>query len=196
MRAFRRQYPEVELGLEEIPTAALLERLHGGHLDCAFIRPGRCDPDGVRLHPLGEEPFVAVLPASHPLAKTVSFPLSKLARETFALFARQAGPSLFDELLAACREAGFEPILGQETPQIASVAHLVAAGLGASLVPRSVSAVRVEGVKYLPLRGKAPVARLALVTALEVRSVVVRQFVEMVEAQKGSRLNEAEKVTG
>ena len=186
LRAFCRQYPEIELGLEEAPTAALLERLNGGHLDCAFIRPGRCDPAGVRVHALGEEPFVAVVPSGHSLARSGPLPLSKLAAETFALFAREAGPSLFDELLAACREAGFEPTLGQQAPQITSVAHLVAAGLGISLVPKSVSAVRVEGVVYLPIRGEAPLARLALATSLEMRSVVVRQFVEIIEAEKGN----------
>ncbi|MBE7158720.1 MAG: LysR family transcriptional regulator, partial [Rhodospirillales bacterium] len=33
LRVFRRKFPEVELALEEAPTTALLERLHGGHLD-------------------------------------------------------------------------------------------------------------------------------------------------------------------
>ncbi|MBE7212386.1 MAG: LysR family transcriptional regulator [Gluconacetobacter diazotrophicus] len=184
LRAFRRRYPAVELSLEEAPTATLLERLRGGHLDGVFIRPGRCDPAGVKVYALDEEPFVAVLPSGHALAKAGSLTLSALAGETFVLFARRAGPSLFDEITAACRQAGFEPVLGQEAPQLTSVANLVAAELGVSLVPRSISQVRVEGVEYLAIRGEPPVARLVLATGAEVRSVVVRQFVELAVARQ------------
>ena len=185
LRAFRRRFPAVDLALEEAPTAALLERLHGGGLDGAFVRLGRCDPGGVRIHVLGEEAFVAVLPSNHPLARANSLPLSKLAAETFVLFARRDGPSLYDELLAVGHEAGFEPNLGQEAPQLTSVANLVAAGLGIALVPRSLSQVQVPGVKYLPLVGKPPMARLALATLPKATSNVLRHFVELAEAAAG-----------
>lgn len=185
LRAFRRKFPGVDLVLEEAPTAALLERLHGGALDGAFIRLGRSDPGGVRVYDLGQEPFVVVLPSDHALAKVDRLSLSMLAAENFVLFARRDGPSLYDELLAVGRGAGFEPILGQEAPQLTSVANLVAAGLGIALVPRSLSQVQVPGIKYLPLAGKSPVARLALATLVAAPSSVVRHFVELVETAAG-----------
>ncbi|MCY1083432.1 hypothetical protein [Archangium lansingense] len=46
----------------------------------------------------------------------------------------------------ACRSAGFEPILGHEAPQRSSIAPLIAAGLGVSVVPASLAQVRVPGV--------------------------------------------------
>ncbi len=186
LRAFGRQYPGVELCLEEAPTAGLLTRLLDRYLDAVFIRPGRTNPDGVRVLALGEEAMVAALPAKHALARGKTLGLAELAKERLVLFPREAGPSLFDEIITSCRRAGIEPALGQEAPQITSVANFVAAGLGVSLVPASVAQIRVAGVVYLPIRKPAPVARLALATRPEERSTVVRQFVALV--QEASRL--------
>ena len=184
LRAFGEQYPAVELCLEEVPTARLLERLLDRQVDAAFIRPGRLDPGEVRVHSLGQEAMVAAVPAGHALARDKTLTLSALAAERLVLFPRKAGPSLFDEIIAACRRAGFEPTLGQEAPQITSVANFVATGLGVSIVPASVAQIQVAGVAYLPIRRSAPVARLALATRREERSTLVRQFVATVERVK------------
>ncbi len=181
LRAFGQQFPAVELCLHEAPTTGLLERLLDRRLDAAFIRPGRLDPGEVRVRSLGAETMVAAVPAGHVLAKGKTLPLAALAREPLVLFPRAEGPSLFDEIITACRRAGIEPTLGQEAPQITSAANFVAAGLGVSLVPASVAQVQVAGVAYLPIRKPAPVARLALATRLEERSTVVRQFVSITE---------------
>ncbi|OJH42700.1 LysR family transcriptional regulator [Cystobacter ferrugineus] len=183
VRAFRRAHPEVEFSLEEANTTTLLERLAGEELDAAFIRPGRANPQGVRVYSLLEEPMWAVLPSSHPLAQAGAVALAALAREPFVLFPRSAGASLFDEVLSACQRAGFEPNLVQEVSQLASVGNLVAAELGVSVVPASMAQVRVPGVEYLPLVGDAPVARLALATRLDEDSGGVRQFVTLAEAE-------------
>jgi DNA-binding transcriptional LysR family regulator len=182
LRAFGQRYPAVELCLEEANTATLLERLLDRQLDAAFIRPGRLDPDGVRVRTLGHEAMVAAVPADHRLAKGKTLALSMLAREPLILFPRAAGPSLFDEIMVACRLAGFEPVLGQEAPQITSVANLVAAGLGVSVVPASIAQILVAGVVYVPIRKPTPIARLALVTPLDGHSPIVRQFVAVVDS--------------
>ena len=181
LRAFGQRHPAVELCLEEANTATLLKRLLDGQLDAAFIRPGQADPHGVRVHPLDQEPMVAVVSADHRLAKGKTLALSALAKEPLVLFAREAGPSLFDEIVTTCRQAGFEPVLGQEAPQITSVANLVAAGLGISVVPASTAQIQVAGVVYLPIRKPAPTARLALATRLEGRSTIVQQFAALVD---------------
>jgi len=62
---------------------------------------------------------------------------SRNRSEPLILLQREIGPSLFDTVVAACRNAGFEPRLAQPAPQSASIVHLVAAELGVSLVPAS-----------------------------------------------------------
>jgi DNA-binding transcriptional LysR family regulator len=184
LRAFRMRYPAVDLSLEEDSTTGLLDRLQGEALDVALIRPGATDPEGLRIFPIDQEPMVAVLPIGHPLAEADRLPLSALAAEAFVLFPRAAGPSLFDEVIAACRRAGFEPVLGQVAPEIASVGNLVAAGFGVSIVPASIAQVRVTGVVYIPIRDDARVFRLVLAIRRDNRSVTVRNFTSLLAAER------------
>lgn len=184
VRSFRRAYPEIDLTLEEAHTTRLLERLGAEELDAVFIRPGNADPPSFRSHALAEEAMVIVLPSGHPLAEAESLPLSALSDELFVLFPRTAGPSLFDGIIAACRQAGFEPILGQIAPQITSIANLIAVELGVSVVPSAVAQIRVPGVAYVPIAGNGPVARLALATRRDERSAVVQNFIACVLATK------------
>jgi DNA-binding transcriptional LysR family regulator len=184
VRGFRRAYPDVALVLEEAETSGLLDRLVKEDLDAVFIRPGRLDPEGVRVQRLDNEAMRILLPSDHPLAETDALPLSALAIEPFVLFPRDAGPGFFDDVIAACREAGFEPILGHTAPQISSIGNLVAAELGVSIVPTSVAALSVAGVVALPILGAAPVASLALATRVYERSTVVRNFAALVAAER------------
>jgi DNA-binding transcriptional LysR family regulator len=182
--AFRRAYPNVDLTLEETPTATLLDRLASTELDAAFIRLGTLDPVGLRVRLLDNEPMVIVLPARHPLAISSRLPLLALAGEPFVLFPRKAGPSLFDGVIAACRQAGFDPVLGQEAPQFSSAINLVAAELGVSVVPASIAQLRVPGVVYLPIEGVAPVARLLLATRPSDTTMAIRNFSAIVVAEQ------------
>jgi DNA-binding transcriptional LysR family regulator len=137
IRAFRRAYAAVELMLEEANTTRLVAGLQDGSFDAVFLRPGATGSEAFQLRLLSEEPMVVALPASHPVAAQDEVDLSMLKDDPFLLFPRQIGPTLYDGIMGACREAGFEPVIGQLAPQIASVVNLVAAELGVSIVPAS-----------------------------------------------------------
>jgi DNA-binding transcriptional LysR family regulator len=176
IRTFRRRWPGIILSLDETNTIRLLERLGRGELDVGFIRPGVQDPQDVRLKRLPDEPMLIALPARHELASRERLPLSALAKDPFVLFPRTTGLSLYDEVVSACRACGFEPVVVQEAPQIASVVNLVAAELGVSIVPASISQIRLKGVTYRPIEGVAPIARLALAYRRGWQSPAVRNL--------------------
>jgi DNA-binding transcriptional LysR family regulator len=185
IRVFREDYPNVQLTLEEEDTTTLLEGLSEQTLDAAFVRPGRNDPDGVQVHRLFEETMMIALPSGHPLVKASGLPLSALAKDRFLLFPRSAGPGFFDEIISACRRAGFEPRMGYEAPQITSVGNMIAAGLGVSIVPISIATqVCVAGVKYLKIIGDAPKAPIALAIRTDEQSVTVKNFVTLAKEFK------------
>jgi DNA-binding transcriptional LysR family regulator len=185
IRVFRENYPNVELTLEEEDTTTLLEGLSEQTLDVAFIRPGRNDPDGVQVHRLFDETMMIALPSNHRLVKASSLPLSAVAKDRFLLFPRSAGPGFFDEIILACRRAGFEPRMGYEAPQITSVGNMIAAGLGVSIVPISIATqVCVAGVKYLKIIGEAPKASIALAIRPDEQSVTVKNFVTLAKGFK------------
>lgn len=177
IRAFRRAYAGVHLTLEEANTTPLVAGLHEGSLDAVFLRPGAPGSDRFQLRMLSEEPMVVALPERHPIAARKEIDLAMLKDEPFLLFARAAGPTLYDVIVGACEKAGFEPKIGQIAPQLASLLNLVAAELGVSIVPASMSQLRVKGVAYRQIAGQAPIARLALAYRRGETSPVVRNFI-------------------
>jgi DNA-binding transcriptional LysR family regulator len=121
----------------------------------------------VQFHHIATEPMKIVLPATHRLAKKRKIALSDLAEDPFVMLPREASPTLHDVIVGACREAGFEPIAGQQAPQLSSVVNLVAAEFGVSLVPASVCQIQVEGVVYIDALGKPISIRLVLASRIE-----------------------------
>ncbi|WP_343125550.1 LysR substrate-binding domain-containing protein [Xanthomonas arboricola] len=94
-----------------------------------------------------------------------SAPLAALAGEPFILFPPSFGSSLYDEILAACRQSGVTLRITQDAPQMSSIVNLVAAELGVSVVPASTAQLQLPGVRYLDIEGQMPLARLALAVA-------------------------------
>lgn len=182
IRRFRARWPEVQLSLTEMNTLALMQKLERGELDATFMRPSLDDPTGIRLRRLPDEPMVIALPASHPLARHSKLPLAALADEPFILFPRLVGLSLYDDVVLACRKAGFELTVAQEAPQISSVVNLVAADLGVSIVPASISQIKLEGVAYRPIEGPPAVARLALAMLKTHRSPVTENLMSLLNS--------------
>jgi DNA-binding transcriptional LysR family regulator len=182
IRNFRRAWPRVRVTLEEANTTRLVEGLAQQALDLVFLRPGVGGMPGIRLQRMADEAMKVVLPASHPLAKRKRLRLSALAGEPFVLFPRAVGLSLYDSVFTACRDAGFEPQLSQEAPQISSVVNLVAAELGVSIVPASIAQMAVRGVRYVDIEGDAPVARLALAIREGDARMMVRNFMALESA--------------
>ncbi|ANP88061.1 LysR family transcriptional regulator [Rhizobium leguminosarum] len=182
IRRFRARWPEVQLSLTEMNTLALMQKLERGELDATFMRPSLDDPAGIRLRRLPDEPMVIALPASHPLARRNKLPLAALADEPFILFPRLVGLSLYDDVVLACRKAGFELTVAQEAPQISSVVNLVAADLGVSIVPASISQIKLEGVAYRPIEGPPAVARLALAMLKTHRSPVTENLISLLNS--------------
>ncbi len=176
LRVFRRAYPGVGLSLEEANTTRLTTGLDDGTLDVAFLRPEGAAGRGLQLRHLSEEPMMLAMPTGHAMIGEDEVDLAGLAKDPFILFPRSIGPTLYDTIVGACREAGFEPRIDQFAPQLSSIVNLVAAELGVSMVPASMSQLHVAGVGFRAIRGQTPVARLALAYRQGNTSVLVRNF--------------------
>ena len=176
LRAFRRAYPGVELTLEEANTTRLTAGLDDGTLDIAFLRPEGASGTDLQLRLISEEPMLLAMPAGHTLVGEDEVDLAKLAQDPFILFPRSIGPTLYDTIMDACRKSGFDPHVDQLAPQISSIVNLVAAELGVSIVPASMSQLHVAGVVFREIKGQAPTARLALAYRKGNTSHLVRNF--------------------
>jgi DNA-binding transcriptional LysR family regulator len=100
-----------------------------------------------------------------------------LKDDPFVLFPRETAPMVYDTVVDACRKAGFEPVIGQLAPHFSSIVNLVAAELGVSIVPVSMTQVRVPGIAYRRIVGQSPKTRLALAFRRGETSPVVRNFI-------------------
>jgi DNA-binding transcriptional LysR family regulator len=179
IRRFRRAYPDVDLSLREANTTLLVEAVESGELDVAFLRTWTDLTGHLRLRRVAEEPMLAVVPTGHRVSRQKTVNLRDLRSERFVLIPRSVGPDFFDAIVSACRESGFEPDVDQSAaPQINSVVSLVSAELGVSLVPPSTQQLRMAGVAYVPIKGRAPTARLSLAHRRGDTSTIVRNFID------------------
>ena len=67
----------------------------------------------VVVEPVLDEALVMTLPMNHALASEPALPLTALRNETILLRPRPVGTGLADAIVAACRDAGFRPLVGR-----------------------------------------------------------------------------------
>ncbi|HEV2124936.1 MAG TPA: LysR family transcriptional regulator, partial [Chloroflexota bacterium] len=179
LRAFHGRYPDVRLVVREDRTAALVQAVRSGHLDVAFVRPPVTD-DGLHCEVVVDEPLVVAMPAEHPLADDERVPIKLLAHDRFIVVPWHEHPGLYDEVIATCRRAGFDPSIAEEAYPISSVVLLVAAGLGVSLVPAFLAKHLCQGnVVYRRLQEPAGELQLSLTWPADGASPAVQGFVDI-----------------
>lgn len=163
------QTPQMPLMLQENFTTKLLEMLRTGEIDCAILAEPFPDV-GLAAAPLYEEPFFAALPSSHTLAQGQSVCADDLRQETMLLLG--AGHCFRDHVLEVCPEfaryaggadgaaSGIQRSF--EGSSLETIKHMVAAGMGVTLVPRlsvpehalptaAASAPQESFIRYLPI---------------------------------------------
>jgi LysR family hydrogen peroxide-inducible transcriptional activator len=173
--------PQMPLMLQENFTVKLLEMLRTGEIDCAILAEPFPDT-GLAVAPLYDEPFMAAVPSTHPLAAKKSVSAAELKSETMLLLG--AGHCFRDHVLEVCPEfarfaSNAEGIRKSfEGSSLETIKHMVAAGMGVTLVPRlsvprdallTVSRRRKSDetyIRYLPIReedgGPPPTRRVVL----------------------------------
>ncbi len=171
--------PQMPLMLQENFTVKLLEMLRTGEIDCAIMAEPFPDT-GLALAPLYDEPFLAAVPSTHPLASRKTITAQELKAETMLLLG--TGHCFRDHVLEVCPEfarfsSDAEGIRKSfEGSSLETIKHMVAAGMGITLVPRlSVPKHALEAkpdgkrrrddqefVRYIPFDGDPPVRRVVL----------------------------------
>ena len=162
IRQYRQRYPDVEMTLTQGDSETLVAQLREGALDAAFVRPPFALDGGLAFAPLDEEPLMVALPLGHALARRKRLAPADLAQERFILYSRKSGYGLSADIMAACRQHGLNPLIGQRAPQLSSAVNLVAAGMGVAIVPASLRHLRPDGVACRPFALDWPRAVLGL----------------------------------
>jgi LysR family hydrogen peroxide-inducible transcriptional activator len=169
--------PQMPLMLQENFTVKLLEMLRTGEIDCAIMAEPFPDT-GLAIAPLYDEPFMAAVPTTHHLATHKTIVAEELKKETMLLLG--TGHCFRDHVLEVCPEfarfsSDAEGIRKSfEGSSLETIKHMVAAGMGVTLVPRlsvpkDAFAAKPRRrsddqafVKYIPFEGEPPSRRVVL----------------------------------
>ncbi|TCJ16002.1 LysR family transcriptional regulator [Rubrobacter taiwanensis] len=180
LRAFGERFPSVELLLREADPDRLLGSLGDGRVDVGFLYLPLFEQGSLESRSVSREPFVAVLPDTHPLAARPRVTLQDLAEEPFVLTPKYRGAGLRDKIAAHCRRAGFEPRVVQEAWLMQTTVSLVAGGIGVTLVPASLRNLQRTGVVYKAVEGLSPEIELGAVWRRGDTSPVLKAFLNVV----------------
>jgi DNA-binding transcriptional LysR family regulator len=179
-RIAARETPGLVLRFQpDLLTPAQELALAENRIDLAVLRPP-LRRTGLSSRLITRERLVLAVPGSHRLAGDEQVGLAELRDEDFV------GYDAPDSVVAttvtqACLAAGFLPRRTHEVSEISIILTLVAAGLGVALLPESVLALRVDGVRYVPVADDVAVD-LALAWRRGDPSPALTRLVEALEA--------------
>jgi len=135
---FRRIHPGVRVALLDYTASAVQEAVRQGRADIGVCARNELDGD-LDFERVAADPFVALLPARHPLVPTPEVGLGDLVDHPIVAMAK--GTQIRTLIDSALHARGLSVRPAYEATQPAAVEAMVAAGLGASILPRiSVSA--------------------------------------------------------
>ncbi|WP_249279034.1 LysR substrate-binding domain-containing protein [Bordetella genomosp. 5] len=156
---YRSANPDVELDLVEANSNRMEAMLRGHHIDVAIMRPMTLDR-GIATVEIWREPMMLVLRQDHPWAKRRSIDIAQACTLPLIGYAQSASPyfrQLLDRMFA---RIGAHPSIVRESV-IPTLLTLVEVGVGAAIVPKSLSRMRGEPLVFLPLREAEPARILA-----------------------------------
>lgn len=174
--AFRHRYPHVTLELKNLPTALQVEALGSHALDAGFVRLPLTAPL-LALTPLHSEPFAIAISKSHRLAQEKHLTVGHLAEEPFIAYGQRWAPEFYQTWTGICRNAGFTPIVVQETAEMDTALALVAAGMGVAILPEGVANRHSRAVKVKPLAGEKIRSRIGIAIARDRKDPLLQNFI-------------------
>jgi DNA-binding transcriptional LysR family regulator len=178
VRTLSELLPDVDVRVRgEMLAPAQLAALSAGEIDLALLRPPVIDP-GLSTEIIRRDPLLVALPEGHRLSKRKVLAIGDLREEDLVAHAG-GGRSVMASLLATlCADAGFTPRVRHEVEETSTLVTLVAAGLGAAIVPAPTSALDIAGVVYRPLQPKSLGVELVAAWPASAHDQLVRRVIK------------------
>lgn len=147
----RERAPRMPLVIEEGYTASLVRRLRNGELDIIVIALPFEGPS-LQTCPLYAEPFVALLPASHPLIEREQLRSSDLDGEHVLLLGE--GHCFRAQVLEACPECNSTDAdqAQLESSSLETIRLMVASGIGVTVLPSTAAGADRYSQRLLAIR--------------------------------------------
>jgi LysR family hydrogen peroxide-inducible transcriptional activator len=151
------------LEIQEGYTSTLREKLNSGDLD-AIIISQPFSAAGIVTRDLYKEPFVVLMPASHPLAKFKT--VNEEALSEYNVLMLGEGHCFRDQVISSCPKCFLNNTAGVnlnwhtvEASSLETIRHMIAAGMGLTILPMTAAnsgAYRSHMLTTRPLKGSHP----------------------------------------
>jgi LysR family transcriptional regulator, hydrogen peroxide-inducible genes activator len=152
---FQNHYPDVTLHIVEDVTAVITRRVEAGELDVALASTCQRSPT-LRVERLGNEALLALVPEGHALAKQQTvITLDDLKSQRFLLLHEMH--CLSQQVHHLLESRRLHPEVALAGSQLSTIANMVAAGIGVSIVPNMmVKHQATPGCVSLPFAAPVP----------------------------------------
>ncbi|MGV9266936.1 LysR substrate-binding domain-containing protein [Kitasatospora sp. NPDC003701] len=179
---FRRRHPGIGVTLDDMSSSVQVERVRRGELDAGYIRLPAAD--GLKVLELSSDTLALACPPDRDRRPPVDPTDVGAAMEEYGLvqLTRARGPGLagqVDAYLAAC---GLHPDVVQHADDLQTVLALVAAGVGAALVPERVRGIAPAHVSITPIDHPAARWQVGVVWDPDRPPRALTTFLEVVRA--------------
>lgn len=181
IRRFRENYSDVQLDLVEVLSEYQPEQLRNGRIHLGISRYiGEFEhPQDLQYRSLFDDPFVVALPSSHPLAKQASVRTAELDGIPFITYPKDPRSLYIERVLSVLKSAGVYPAVSYTAIEIHTALALVAAGLGVTLVGRSIAENNRNDIVFLPVSDLNVRSTLVAVTRANETSVIAAAFLDV-----------------
>lgn len=178
VQALHNVLPDLQIDLLELLSEFQSDRLRSGDVDVGVARllGDEEHPTDLRLTLLIEEPFVAVFPAEHRMARRGSIRLAELEGLPYISYPNNPQASFSRRLIERVAKAGVHLQVAQHVVEIHTALGLVAAGRGVTLVGASAAANNRRDIRFLRVTDCGFISRLVALTRAGEESEPVASF--------------------
>ncbi len=150
LAAFRKHCPTTDLDLFELPSAMQPAALRRGEVDVGLLLPPVQD-QALQLDELWRDDWLVAMRSNHRLADLETVPLCALAGEDFITAHSEFGPGCHAQSEALFCAEGIKPRIVARAFRRLTMAILVRAGAGVTLVPGAFANTKMDGIVTRPL---------------------------------------------
>jgi len=179
MPAISAAFPRLVPQLVEEKSPVLIEKLLSGEIDAALLSLP-VDENNLASAHLFDDPFLLACHPGHPLAKRKSVTMADISGETLLLL--DDGHCLRNQALEVCHVGRAKENGEFRATSLETLRHMVAAGVGITLVP-SIAAVPTSNIVYIPfVRNAAPSRKIGLVwRRSSTQKLLIDEFVKLLK---------------
>ena len=173
IKEFKEIYPQIELHLMEGIRQEVALWISEKRADVAFL--SYKEPMPYEWFPLAEDPMLAILPVTHPLAELDSYPIQHCQNEQFIM------PALGkdDDVIELLDQHNLSPNIVFSTLENFATLTLIEQGLGMSIMNELITKRWECNVKKLPLDPPQQITLGLAVPSLDNSPPAVRKFINL-----------------